>query len=328
MQGRSVRRTRPLGLLCCLFAAGLLSACVAVQPLEQPQAKLGEQLVQVEGRLVYAEQVGHGEPVLLLHGFGASSYSWRKVMPDLADEYRVVALDLFGFGWTERPENGRPFTRDDQVEIVLGVMDSLGIESAHIVGHSYGGAITMALAAEHPERVRSMVLVDSAAVDFPMIRRKWFARVGLFNWIYVRGLALKPETVESAFHRAYYDESLITDELIRAYLDRLRVEGAARAYRGLTRPLPPNLEPREIRYENLAVPTLVLWGAQDEVVGPEVGRYHADLMPDCRFVAIEGAGHSPMEEKPIEFVEQLTMFFDEIENRPTWTTTAALHRLD
>ena len=328
MRSRRIRWTRHSGLFYALLAVCLLSACVAVQPLEQPYSGLGEQLIRVDEQLVYTEQVGRGEPVLLLHGFGASSYSWRKVLPGLADEYRIVALDLFGFGWTERPESGRPFTRDDQVELVLGVMDTLGLESAHIVGHSYGGSITMALAADHAERVKSMVLVDSAAVDYPMRRRKWFSRVSLFNWIYVRGLALRTGTAERVFHEAYYDEDLVTDELIEAYLERLRVEGAARAFRGLSRPLPASQRPREIRYEDLEVPTMVLWGAQDQVVTAEVGRYHADLVPDSRFVAIEGAGHSPMEEKPTEFVEEVTTFFDEIESRPASSSTTATHRLD
>ena len=327
MRCRSNRSTRNRELTAWLVGL-LLSGCVSVQPLEQPHSKLSEGLIQSGERLVYTEQAGRGDPVVLLHGFGASSYSWREVIPELSGRYRVIALDLFGFGWTERPENGRPFTRDDQVELVLGVMDSLEIDSAHIVGHSYGGAITMALAADHPERVRSMVLVDSAAVDFPMIRRRWFARVGLFNWIYVRGLALKPGTVESAFHRAYYDESLVTVELVDAYLERLRVEGTARAYRGLTRPLPARLEPREIRYEDFEVPTLVLWGAQDEVVAPEVGSLHCGLVPDCRFVAIEGAGHSPMEEKPIEFLEAVTGFLEEVESHLAPSAATASHDSD
>ena len=328
MRSRTIQRTRQIGFLCTLLAVSLLPACVPVQPLDQPRSKLGEQLIRVDERLVFTEQEGQGEPVVLIHGFGASSYSWRKVMPDLAKEYRVVAIDLFGFGWTERPENGRPFTRDDQVELVLGVMDALGVDSAHIVGHSYGGAITMALAADHPERVKSMVLVDSAAVDYPMLRRKWISRVSLLNWIYIRGLALRTGTAERVFEHSYYDDNLVTDQLVDAYLDRLRVEGAARGYRGLTRPLPASQWPREIRYQDLEVPTLVLWGAQDRVVTVEVGRYHADLVPDCRFVAIEGAGHSPMEEKPAEFIEEVTAFFDEIENRPTSATTAATHLLD
>ena len=327
MRTRTIQRTRHLVFFCGLLAVCLLSACVPVKPLEQPHSKVGEQLIRVDERLVYAEQAGDGEPVVLLHGFGASSYSWRMVMPELADQYRVVAIDLYGFGWTERPEDGRPFTRDDQVDLVLGVMDAQGIDSAHIVGHSYGGAIAMALAADHPERVKSMVLVDSAAVDYPMLRRKWFAGVSFFNWIYVRGLALRTGTAERVFERAYYDEGLVTEELVEAYLERLRVEGAARAFRSLSRPLPSSQRPREVRYEDLAVPTLVLWGAQDQVVTAEVGRFHADLVPDCRFVAIEGAGHSPMEEKPVEFVEEVVAFFDEIESRSTASVAAASHDL-
>jgi 2-hydroxymuconate-semialdehyde hydrolase len=193
-------------------------------------------------------------------------------------------------------------------------MDALGIEDAHVIGHSYGGALTMALVAAHPERVRSMVLVDSAAVDYPLNRRKWFAAVPPFNWIYVRGLALRAGSIRRLFERAFYDDALVTEELVEAYLERLRVEGAARAYRGLTRPRPASRWSREVRYEELYVPTLVVWGAEDQVANLEQGRAHAELLPDHRFVAIEAAGHSPMEEKPTQFVEAVTAFLADVES--------------
>ena len=103
---------------------------------------------------------------MLIHGFAASSYSWRKVVPELAEDFRVVALDLNGFGLSDRPADFDSYTRDGQVELVLRAMDALGIETAHFVGHSYGGALTMAMAATYPERMRSMVLVDAAAPEF------------------------------------------------------------------------------------------------------------------------------------------------------------------
>jgi len=295
------------------LALCLLTACVPVKPLEQLHPDPDNRLLRIDDTSVYVEQSGRGEPVLLIHGFGASTYSWRMVMPELAQDYRVVALDLYGFGWSERPEDWSRYTRDGQVELILQVMDALGIESAHLVGHSYGGSITMALAADHPDRVRSMVLVNSAAVDYPMNRRKWFSRVGLFNFAYVRGLALRTGFVERVMGKAYYDDALVTDELIEAYLDRLRVEGAAQGFRGLSRPLPSSQRPRDIRYEELDVPTLLLWGAQDQLITIEVGRYHAALFPDIRFVAIEGAGHAPMEERPDEFVDEVTAFLTEID---------------
>lgn len=299
-----------LGLFLATFVA---SGCVSVKPLDEAHLSLGDHLVAVGDQRVYVEQQGRGEPVVLVHGFGASSFSWREVLPELARGYRVVALDLSGFGWTDRPDALDSYTRESQVELILGVMDALGIGDAHIIGHSYGGALTMALAGEHPERVRSMVLVDSAAIDYPMKRRMWFAAVPPFAWIYVRGLALRTGSVRRLFERAYYDDALVTNELVEAYLERLRVEGAARAFRGLTRPRPASQWPREIRYEELDVPTLVVWGAEDHVVSLEQGRVHAELLPDHRFVTIEAAGHSPMEETPVQFLKAVTAFLEDVD---------------
>ena len=285
---------------------------MSVQPLELPASEAGTPWIEVDGRLVYVEQSGRGEPLVLIHGFAASSYSWRKVMPDLARHYRVVALDLYGFGWTERPEDRACYTRDGQVALVLGVMNALSLDSAHIIGHSYGGAVTMALAADHPERVRSMTLVDSAAIDYPLTRRRWFAHSRVLSWMFVRGLALRTSIVERAFERAYHDDNLVTPELVGAYLERLRIEGVTHTYRALSLPPPREQRPREIRYEELAVPTLVVWGAEDRLIELEVGRYHAELITDSRFVVIEDAGHSPMEEKPDEFLQRVEDFLDQL----------------
>jgi pimeloyl-ACP methyl ester carboxylesterase len=312
-------------ILTVVLAALSLTACVSVQPLEQARSDFSDQLTRAGEHLVYADQSGRGDPLVLIHGFGASSYSWRKVIPELAEHHRVVAVDLFGFGWTDRPPDRQHYSRDGQVGLVLGVMDALGIDAAHIVGHSYGGAVSMALAADHPERVRSMVLVDSAAVDYPLMRRRWFAHSRVLSWMFVRGLALRTGVARRALERAYYDDSQVTDELIEAYLERLRVEGVAGAYRSLSWPLPASQRPRQILYQELAVPTLVLWGVQDQLISAQVGRYYAELLPDSRFVAIEGAGHSPMEEKPAEFLKEVIRFLAEIEKRSTSTPTTASH---
>jgi pimeloyl-ACP methyl ester carboxylesterase len=126
-------------------------------------------------------------------------------------------------------------------------------------------------------------------------------------------LALRTGSVRRLFERAYYDDALVTDELVEAYLERLRVEGTARAYRGLTRPRPASQRPREVRYEELDVPTLVVWGAEDHVASFEQGRAHAELLPDHRFVAIEAAGHSPMEETPVQFLEAVKAFLEDVD---------------
>jgi pimeloyl-ACP methyl ester carboxylesterase len=147
-------RSPILVLVAALFGAG----CVATRPFAEVRGSLPqERFVRVGDQLVYVEQAGAGEPVVLLHGFGASSYTWRQVMPGLAESHRVLAVDLNGFGWTERPAARASYTREGQMALVLGVLDALEIGRAHLVGSSYGGALALWLALEHPERVRSLV---------------------------------------------------------------------------------------------------------------------------------------------------------------------------
>src|SRR6266545_2862391 len=147
-------------LLACLGCASLRPfAEIRHQEPEDRFLKIGDQLVHVE-------MAGAGPPLVLVHGFGASTYSWRLVMPALASSFRVIAVDLNGFGYTERPKDPARYTREAQGELVLAVMDSLGFASAHLMGHSYGGGISLWIAWKHPERVRSLVLVDSSAPTY------------------------------------------------------------------------------------------------------------------------------------------------------------------
>ena len=120
-----------------------------------------KKLLRVGDQLVHVEQAGQGEPVVLLHGFGGSSWSWRHLMPALARRHRVIAPDLNGFGWTQRPREVAAYSYAGQAAMVLGVLRELGVERFHVIGHSYGGGLALWLAARHPERVRSLVLVSS-----------------------------------------------------------------------------------------------------------------------------------------------------------------------
>jgi pimeloyl-ACP methyl ester carboxylesterase len=274
----------------------LLSGCVALRSFDEVrrEAPAGD-FVRVGGQLVHAEQSGEGEPVVLLHGFGASTYSWRQVIPALARGHRVVAIDLNGFGYTQRPRSRESYTREGQAKLVLDTLDALGIARAHVVGHSYGGGITLYLAARHPERFRSMVLVDSSAPTYANDRRSRTAALRPLDAFYVRAVAIRPEAIRKALLRSFWDDSKVTPELVRAYADRVAVEGVGDAFYGLTAPVPPG-EPVEL--EKIAVPTLVVWGDHDELIAPAAGRQAAARLPHSDFVLIKDCGHLPMEEQP------------------------------
>ncbi|HVR11187.1 MAG TPA: alpha/beta hydrolase [Thermoanaerobaculia bacterium] len=294
-------------------AALLLTACAALRPFaevrrEQPDNRF----VEVDGRQVYVEQQGAGDPVVLLHGFGESSYTWRRVMPELARSFRVVAPDLNGFGWTERPHDPQSYTPLGQERLVLGVLAALGIGRAQFVGHSYGGSLTLFLASRHPELVRAMVLVDSAAPTYAEDRRSRLAALRPLDQLFVR-LALRPRRIRGSLLASVYDPAVVTPALVRAYLDRLRVEGEVDAYYGLTAPLPRPAAGAAaagggVKLERIAVPALVVWGAEDRLIRVEAGRRAAGKLPAGEFVTIPRAGHLPMEERPAELLGLMVPF--------------------
>jgi pimeloyl-ACP methyl ester carboxylesterase len=291
----------------------MLAGCVSLRPFaevrrEQPP----ERFVEVDGRQVYVEQQGAGQVVVLLHGFGESSYSWRRVMPELARSFRVVAPDLNGFGWTERPRDPRSYAREGQERLVLGVLGALGVTRAQFVGHSYGGSLTLFLASRHPDLVRSMVLVDSAAPTYSDDRRSRVASIRPLDSLLVR-LALTPRHIRGSLLASVYDPALVTPELVRAYLERLQVHGEDDAYYGLTarirRPEAAGAQAAGgVELETLALPALVVWGAEDRLIRAEAGRRAAHRLPAGEFVTIPRCGHLPMEERPAELLGLMVPF--------------------
>lgn len=292
-----------------LALALILTGCVSLRPFDDIRSALPEdRFLRVGDQLVHVEQAGEsGEPILLIHGFGGSAYSWRKVIPALAEDHRVFAVDLSGFGYTQRPKSPESYTREAQGRLILGVMDALGIERAHIFGHSYGGGLTLALAARHPERFLSMVLVASSAPTYSDDRRNRVAGIRTFSLFFVRSIALRPGMIARSLRRSFHDDSLVTPELVRAYLDRLRIEGVADAYQGLTAPARPG---EKVELEKIGVPALVIWGAQDRVISLESGRRATARMPRAEFVVIDECGHLPMEEKPEEVLRAVLPFLE------------------
>jgi pimeloyl-ACP methyl ester carboxylesterase len=266
------------------------------------------QFVRVGDQLVHVEQAGQGEAVILLHGFGASAYSWRKVMPALAAAHRAVAIDLSGFGYTQRPKDLAAYTREGQAALILGVMDALGIDRAHFVGHSYGGGLSLFLATVHPERLRTLVLVDTSAPTYADDRRSRLASFRPLSNFLLRFLELRPSAVRRGLRHSFYDESQVTPELVEAYLDRLSVQGADDAFYGLT---VPRLAPDpKVVLEQIHLPTLAVWGAEDAVVPLALGRRAVARIPGSELVVIEKCGHLPMEEKPEELLEAVLPFLE------------------
>src|SRR5712671_5809547 len=158
-------------------ASGLVTAAVATKLLTRPRDvdwKKNRQLIfhadhsrfaEVDGVRVHFQEAGNAAnpAVVLIHGFSSSTLVWSKVFPRLADAgFRVIALDLLGYGYSGKPRYGE-YTIESQARMVAGLLETLGIERANIVGSSYGGAVAATCALDYPKRVRKLVLVGAVA---------------------------------------------------------------------------------------------------------------------------------------------------------------------
>ncbi len=193
-----------LGVLLLLLLVGPF--LVPVPPLKGtvPPEQLADpdsRFIEVNGLTVHYKMAGEGEPAFfLLHGFGASTFSWREVMGPLAEMGTVVTFDRPAFGLTERPTPGEwegqsPYAPEAQADLTVGLMDALGVERAVLVGNSAGGTVALLTALTYPERVVGLVLVDAAGAPLASCAppsstprrcatwdRSWYADSGIGGW--------------------------------------------------------------------------------------------------------------------------------------------------
>lgn len=300
-----------------LLAAAVLgltaSGCVSMRPVESARAVLpAPYLVPTAAAEVYVELSGveRGDPLVLVHGFGGSLYSWRAVAPALADAgYRVIALDLPGFGYSGRPLDPAAYTPAGQAATIAAVLHELGVgeaNPAHVIGHSFGGGVGLELAAARAEIVRSLVLVDSTLPTFSRAPNADWPLYRPLAYFLARTVGLRRFFVRAALEKAYHDDDLVTPALVDAYRSRLALRGPASAYRGLTSTIPR--ERLTIDLRKIEPPTLVVWGEEDALIPLRAGEKAAERIPGAELVTLPDCGHLPMEECPGAFLEAVLGF--------------------
>jgi pimeloyl-ACP methyl ester carboxylesterase len=249
--------------------------------------------LSIDGVGIHYLEAGTGPALLLIHGLGASTFAFRRILPDLARHFRVVALDLKGFGFSERADGD--YSLGGQAALVRQVMDRLGIERASVLGHSMGGAVAMRLALAYPERVERLILASSAS-DLELGRRIWGAGViGRLLPLVAPFTLHNRRFRELSLKSGYCDPSRCTEDVIEGYMLPGRVRGYLRALGNTMahwRRDPP-LHPADITQS-----TLVLWGEGDRWLPPSRGERLHRLIPGSRLELVAGGGHMFLEEQP------------------------------
>ena len=262
--------------------------------------------IQVERTRIRYVETGQGLPVVLIHGLGASLYAWRKnLAPIAAVGYRVIALDLPGFGFSDKPASG--YDNESYVRVTLALLDSLRIADAVFVGHSMGGAVAAQVAIEHPDRVRGLVLIGSAGLG---VREPLVLRVARWPFVGPVALALRGRGLTARILKATYaDPTKVTEADVDQYYAPTVEPGYAHALRSVLREF--RFDGLQGQLEHVAAPTLVLWGEEDRVVPMGLGRAFALGIPKAAFLSVAHAGHSVQEEAPDEVNRLIIKFLRE-----------------
>lgn len=286
-----------------LLLLPLLSGCLSFHRGPMPGEPAGATFAEVNGvRLRYLDQ-GSGPAVVLLHGFASSLETWLGVIPELARDHRVIALDLMGFGWSDRPEGD--YSPQAQAELVLALLDRLQVGEFDLAGHSWGCSVALALALSAPQRVRRLALYDAWVFSdqLPTFFH-WSRAPGIGEALFALFYNERPaEKLELAFFDPEAVPESLVEEVERA-LSRPGTRAAAlQAVRG------QRFEEMEGRYGEIRKPVLLLWGREDAVSPVSVGERLQQLLPDARLVIYPRAGHFPMIEAAAASNRDLVRFF-------------------
>jgi len=241
----------------------------------------------IDGTRLRMIDTGQGPAVVFLHGFGASIYSWRyQLAPVLDAGYRVIAVDLRGFGFSDRPDSG--YTNADYVRLALALMDTLGISDAVLVGHSMGAAVAGEVALTAPDRVRGLVLMAPAGCP-PLPRElRWSFLAKLKIRLLSRG------TVRKTLRHMFADPALVTEADVDQYYAPVVAPGAGSTLRRVISTF--RFDALCGRLGGLQVPTMVLWGAADHAIPFEAASRLAHELPRSAFIMVPKAGHNLQEE--------------------------------
>lgn len=274
-------------------------------------APVDAHFVEIDGERLHIRAEGpiDGPPVVLIHGIGGSTYSWRRTVPALtAAGFHTLAIDLRGFGLS-----AKSFTADHsmgaQARLIIRIVDSLGIASAAFIGHSMGGGAAVQVALLRPELVERLVLVNAWVptappalwpgdlLDLPPVAR--------WGRLAIRTL-VTPDRLSAVLGTVYDAPDDVAGALAVGHFVPIGVRDWDLALLAVMRDAGRNQLP--VPLSSIGAPTLIIWGARDAWLDPAGAEELRAAIPSAQAVLIADAGHLPFEERPAEFASVVLSF--------------------
>jgi pimeloyl-ACP methyl ester carboxylesterase len=260
--------------------------------------------IRLDGVAIHYVDQGRGPPLVLIHGLGGHTYNFRCNIPVLSKHLRVVALDLKGFGYSERPVVG-DYSLTAQARLVGRLMERLDISRAAVLGHSMGAAIALRLAVICPEKVGRLILVGSAPPN-GMVPR--LAGSPLLRPLLRLGTALvlhQPGLREEVLRQGFYAPAFLSAEMLEEFRRSASIRGSTNAIASL---LSDAARDEPLDLSRVSQPVLLLWGEGDRWTNLRLARRLADELPDARLQVIDRARHMVLEERADEANEAILAF--------------------
>jgi pimeloyl-ACP methyl ester carboxylesterase len=256
--------------------------------------------VDVKGHTVFYAVKGEGEPVLLIHGYGAAMWLWEKQVDILSRSHRIYLIDLIGHGFSDRPRID--YTPPFYIHFFRDFMDAIGVEKASLVGNSMGGGLAWAMAALFPERVNRLVLIDSIPPDvLNQVKNDSFrALVAVGRIPFLLPLAFagrNKDSIRWILQECVWNTDLITPEVANRQYQLSRIKGTTQCLYSTFKNAKDAVKLRE-SLSRIDRPTLLIWGENDLIFPPSVGEGLQSAISGSRLQIIEKSGHIPMWETP------------------------------
>ncbi|HEX2095892.1 MAG TPA: alpha/beta fold hydrolase [Solirubrobacterales bacterium] len=304
----SRRRKFALGTLLALAGVLALNAIVVSGDTEGPEITVpGGRLLDLQGgRLQVLDRGPRSDAaIVLIHGFTCSIRWWEATIPPLEDRHRVIAVDLLGHGGSEKPADG--YSMQEQAQVVTAALERLGVRRATVVGHSLGAVVAIAMAELAPRLVERIVVLDQApdsdgyGADLPLTAALTFQPViGEALW------RLAPNaSIEDGLSVGFAPGYDVPDEFIDDFrrLTYTAYDESAAGESEYT-----EQEPLDSRLRRIGVPTLAVFGAEEQIYDPWASLAAYRTVPGVKTALVRGAGHSPNVERPVSTAKLISHF--------------------
>ena len=272
---------------------------------------IGQSSFDYKKILINYNDQGQGQPLVLLHGYGASTYSWRYVSSHFSKSYRVISIDLKGFGLSDKPTNNN-YSVLDQSYIISEFIKEHNLDNIILVGHSLGGAVALFTYLMHFEhanhKISKLILFDTASYKQNLPDYISILTIPIINELLLR-LTTRKFRIRMVLKKVFFDQTKITEEMVTTYASYLSLPGSSHALiKTAEQIIPSDIEKISEQYKSIRIPVLLIWGERDKIVPLDVGKKLFANIPNSKLIVIPNCGHAPQEECPSKAIKEMESF--------------------